>query len=196
MLSPDVETTPVVLTPYVETQRVVLRPAGSSDGEAVYDLLLRLGLHSLPSMESFLKTFDRNAAAMFAIHLRHNDELIGFGSLQQLDRNGHIQVGIFTDVAKARYGVGGEAMMLLVNYAFATWDHLRKVYFLTTEASLDSFGSALGTIPKEATLPQHSYFAGKLWDLHWYAVYRATWEQIGATVLARLVQGPQYLANA
>lgn len=182
-----------MLYPYTETQRLVLRPAGPEDGESIYHLLLQLGVSSLPSLNEFTATFNQGAAAIFAIHVRHNDEVVGFGTLQQLDVNGHIQVGIFTDVERAKFGIGGEAMMLLINYAFATWDFVRKAYFLTTEASMAAFGSALSTIPREATLKDHSYFAGRLWDLHWYAVYRESWEDRAARLVARLAEGPQFL---
>ncbi|MGP3912342.1 GNAT family N-acetyltransferase [Nonomuraea sp. 10N515B] len=185
-----------MLSPHVETQRTALRPAGAADGTAVYELLLRLGHHSLPTLDTFLGTFDENVDALFAIQSRHGGDTVGYGSLHQLDPAGHIQIGIFTDTARARFGVGGEAMMLLVNYAFATWEQVRKVYFLTTDASLDSFGAALANVPREATFPQHSYFAGQLWDIHWYAIYREQWETEGALILDRLVRGPSLVEPA
>lgn len=185
-----------MLYPYTETQRIVLRPAETADGAEIYHLLLRLGLNSLPRLDEFVATFDHGAAAIFAIHLRHDNQVVGFGTIQQLDPDGHVQVGIFTDAERAKYGIGGEAMMLLINYAFATWTFVRKVYFLTTEASMGAFGSALATVPREATLPEHVYFAGKLWDLHWYAVYRDGWEEQTARLVSRLAEGPRFIADA
>ncbi|MBP2473523.1 RimJ/RimL family protein N-acetyltransferase [Crossiella equi] len=179
-----------MLTAHAQTQRIALRPIEPGDGTAVYELLLRLGLHSLPPLETFLSTYDRGANAIFRITARHNGETVGFGSLQHLDPHGHIQVGIFTDPDKARLGIGGEAMMLLVNYAFATWEEVRKIYFLTTDVHLEAFGTTLARVPRELTLPEHVYFAGRLWDLHWYAIYREEWTALNAPVLDRLVRGP------
>ncbi|SDH06591.1 Protein N-acetyltransferase, RimJ/RimL family [Sinosporangium album] len=179
----------MVLIAHLETRQVALQPAEAADGLSFYQLLLRLGLHSLPSMESFLKSFEERPetlAAVFAIRLRENGELLGFGSLQERDRAGHIQVGLFMETERVRRGVGAEAMMLLVNYAFAVWPELRKVYFLTTDASLPRFGSALLATPREASLPAHVFFRGRLWDLHFYAVGRGEWERVGARLLGRL----------
>jgi hypothetical protein len=39
-------------------------------------------------------------------------------------------------------------MMLLVNYAFAAWPQVRKVYILTTDASRDRVRSRRLTIPR------------------------------------------------
>lgn len=180
-----------MLTPYVETQRTSLSIADPSDGIALYELLLGLGLHSMPPLKVFLEQLaQQDISALFAITLRHTGETVGFGTLHEMDPAGHINIGIFTDTDKARFGLGGEAMMLLVNYAFATWDNVRKVYFVTTDASLDRLGWVGDLIPKEATLPEHMFFRGRLWDVHFYAIYRTMWQQQGADVLARLVQGP------
>ncbi|MEU3168260.1 GNAT family protein [Streptosporangium sp. NPDC006930] len=181
-----------MLIPHVETQRTALTIADPSDGVALYELLLGLGLHSMPPLKVFVDQLKKqDISAIFAIKLRHSGETVGFGTLHEMDPAGHIQVGIFTDTDKARYGLGGEAMMLLVNYAFATWEDIRKVYFVTTDASIDRIGWVGDLIPKEATLPKHMFFRGCLWDVHFYAIYRHMWEKQGADVLTRLVRGPE-----
>ncbi|MEU4835559.1 GNAT family protein [Streptosporangium sp. NPDC023615] len=180
-----------MLIPHLETQRTTLSIADLSDGVILYELLLGLGLHSMPPLKVFLEQLKKqNISALFTIKLRQSGETVGFGTLHEMDPAGHIQIGIFTDTDKARYGLGGEAMMLLVNYAFATWENVRKVYFVTTDASIDRLGWVGDLIPREATLPKHMFFQGCLWDVHFYAIYRRIWEEKGADVLTRLVEGP------
>lgn len=176
-----------MLYPHLATKRSVLRPMGPENGPEVYELLLKLGIQSLPARDVFLRTFDRGSAAMFSVRLRGGAEDIGYATLHQLSPAGHVQTGVFLDTDKARFGVGGEVSTLIVNYAFAHWPGLRKVYFLTTEASAEGFGVGLRMTTIEATLPGHMYFAGRHWDLSYYSIDRATWEATGALFLARLL---------
>ncbi|MFI7443479.1 GNAT family N-acetyltransferase [Nonomuraea indica] len=175
--------------PHLETIRTRLRPAGEEDVPRLYDVLARLGLHSLPTPSAFAEQHRQGAEAQFAIHVRPSDDVIGFSSLQHLNRAGHIQVGIFTDPALSKLGAGAEAMMLTVNYAFATWEHVRKVYFSTTEASLRDLGRGMSLVPREAVIPEHLFFQGRLWDVHFYAITRESWEESGARIVDRMVRG-------
>ncbi|GII90666.1 GNAT family N-acetyltransferase [Sinosporangium siamense] len=175
---------------HVETPRTALVPADAKDATTLYRLLLKLGLHSLPPLESFVASFDNDwVDVQFVVRARQSDETVGFASLQGLDPAGHIQAGIFLDQERAGYGVGGEAMMLLMNYAFTRWGELRKVYFMTTDASLARFGAMSRTATREATLPQHMFFRGRLWDVYIYSVRRQMWEEQGAGLLSRLIDG-------
>ncbi|WP_188193694.1 GNAT family N-acetyltransferase [Nonomuraea sp. SYSU D8015] len=178
-----------MLHPHLETVRTRLRPAAEEDVPRLYDVLLRLGLHSLPNPEAFARQHGQGVDAQFAIELKRNGEIIGFSSLQHLSPAGHIQIGIFTDPELSRLGAGAEAMMLTVNYGFAKWEQVRKVYFSTTEASLPSLGRGMSLIPREAVLPEHLFFQGKLWDVHFYAITRDAWLESGAHIVNRLVRG-------
>ncbi|NRQ31690.1 GNAT family N-acetyltransferase [Nonomuraea sp. NN258] len=170
----------------VETPRTKLVPADVSDGTALYDLLLDLGLHSMPSREAFLASFD--AGDYFSVHACRTGQVVGYANLHSPDPAGHVQMGIFTDPAKAGYGIGGEAMILLVNYAFAKWSELRKIYFSTTEASLERLG--VGNLPYEAALPDHLYFRGRLWTVYIYALHRRVWEEQSGPLLDRMLGRP------
>lgn len=190
----------VLLFPYVETRRVRLRAASASDGTDTYELFLRNGMNNLPNMDMFLAAYSRefaahsayarDLAAHFAIQQRRNEVDVGFGNLFELSPAGHIEVGLYTDLTKADVGIGAEATLLLINYAFATW-RVRKVYARTTDAALRFFGGTLGSIARrEAVLPEHQYFRGLLWDIYIYAIYRADWEARGRDVIQRLVASP------
>lgn len=160
----------------------------------LYDLLVKLGLESLPSADDFARDYHlamEHSVEMIEISLKQTGEVVGFGSIKEHDPAGHVKLGIFMDSDKLPVGVGAEAMMMLVNYSFAKWDYLRKVYAVTTEASLKSFGSALATSPREALLSDHMYFQGRLWDLHYYSVSKSSWIAHGMPILDRIVRGPR-----
>ena len=189
-----------VLFPHVETRRVRLRPATASDGTDNYELFLRNGMNNLPNLDMWLAAYSRDLAAHsaysrdlaghFVIQQRRDGADVGFGGLSELSPAGHCEVGLYTDLAKADVGIGAEATLLFINYAFATW-RVRKVYMRTTDAAVGFFGGTLAAISrKEAVLPQHQYFRGRLWDVYLYAVYREAWDERGAALVERLVGGP------
>lgn len=190
-----------VLFPHIETQRVRLRPALAADGPATYELFLRTGMNNLPNMDVFVagysrelsshSAYSRDLAAQFAIQQRRDGEEVGFGGLFELSPAGHVELGLYTDLRKADVGIGAEATLLFINYAFATWQ-IRKVYMRTTDASRWFFGGTLASmVRKEACLPDHMYFRGRLWDMDIYAIYRSEWDARGAALVERLVTGPR-----
>ncbi|MGW8527481.1 MULTISPECIES: GNAT family N-acetyltransferase [Nocardiopsidaceae] len=188
-----------MLTPHLETPRVRFSPIAPENVTKLYDLLTELGLESLPSRDAFSESYHSVAKRfvdVFEIQLRRTGEVLGFGSIREHDPAGHVKLGIFMRADRLPVGVGAESMMLLVNHAFANWDYLRKVYVLTTDASLGQFGSALLATPREASLPRHVYFQGRLWDLHFYSVSRSAWTANGAPILNRIARGPRSRAAA
>jgi len=176
-----------MLHPHVETKRTRFRPLTSGDGEEFYALLSRLGIKSLPPVDDFLSTFDFGSEVMFAVEARRTGDTLGYASLQHKDPAGHIQAGIFIEGGRGGPGIGGEVSTLLVNYAFATWPEIHKVYFLTTDASAEGFGVGLVGTTLEGSLREHEYFQGRLWDLHYYSVTREEWTTEGVHFLERLV---------
>ena len=177
---------------HLETPRVRFRPIDEENVRGLYHLLLKLGIETLPSRDNFETSFravDDTAVSVLQIETAREGEVLGFASVREHSPAGHAKIGIFMDPEGIPVGVGAESMMLLVNYAFARWEGLRKVYALTTDASLMHFGSALFATPKEATLPGHVYFRGQLWDLHYYSVSRESWTQTGAKLLTRIARG-------
>ncbi|MFC4534473.1 GNAT family N-acetyltransferase [Sphaerisporangium dianthi] len=165
--------------PILESRRVRLRPAGADDGVVLYRILLRLGLSTLPTQEAFLSEFAGHAAAQFRIERRDTGEVVGFSSLHELDPAGHVDLGVYTDPAKILPGLGAEAGILTINYAFATWN-IHKVYIRTTRASIPSMGLSINLLAEEGVLRDHLYFQGTLWDLHIFAMYREKWMEFDA----------------
>ncbi|MFD3688542.1 GNAT family N-acetyltransferase [Nocardiopsis sp. NPDC058631] len=114
--------------------------------------------------------------ANFSIKSNGDDSSAGFSMLLDLDQDaGHVHTAVYIDPAAARRGIGADATLLTVNYAFAMWN-IRKVYFETTEASSGDFGAMLDKSP-EATLKDYIFFRGNLWDLKVCALTRDEWEK-------------------
>ncbi|MEU3233635.1 GNAT family protein [Nocardiopsis alba] len=179
-----------MLVPHLETRRVVFRTATPDSADDLYDSLLRAGLETLPALDDFRSGFEmavQEDFTLFAICLRSNGRFVGFGSLRDRDPAGHLKMGISMNTEMLSYGEGAEAMLLLANYGFARWEHIRRVYIESTEASIARFGAALSSLRSEVTLRDHTFFRGRLWDMHYYAVTRDEWERGGAPVLERLV---------
>lgn len=180
------------LQPVLRSSRIYLRPATRADGTTLYGLLLDLGLNTLPTLDQWIDggIASRNANAQFVIHRVSDESVVGFSALYELDGNaGHIKAGVYTGPNDHAPGVGAEACIFTINYAFAMWN-LRKVYFHTTEASLGSLGQALSRVAQqEAVLPEYQYFRGRLWDLYIYAIHRSEWETVGRPLAERLFAG-------
>lgn len=177
----------VSLAAHLETRRARLCPADEDAAPLIYSYLMRLGMHSLPPLDMFASHFMDQMFAMFTIELTKTGQTIGFAALQDESSAGHIDAGIYTDPDCTPRGVGAEAVTLLVNYAFAASGSIRKVFSRSTEASRDGFGIAFDVGLREATLPEHMFFAGRLWDVHVFSVSREDWIQGGARFLRDLL---------
>ncbi|MCK9874149.1 GNAT family protein [Nocardiopsis dassonvillei] len=178
----------MLIYPHLESRRIKLVP-GSISRES-YEIFLQSGIESLPTLDRYLEEFRPDeVSAYFYVDLQATGERVGVTTLHAMNPNaGHIEAGLYIgDKGKGAPGVGHEAGLLTINYAFAMWN-VRKVYIKTTEASIPSLGSKLGNLKREAILPDHFFFCGRLWDVHIYAVYRVDWEAgIGEYLRDRIV---------
>ncbi|WP_223830486.1 GNAT family N-acetyltransferase [Nocardiopsis quinghaiensis] len=138
---------------------------------------------------------DKDVTA-FLIEQKTDGKVIGCCSLRGPSRAGHMKTAIYTDRDDLHFGVGAESMTLLVNYAFAEWERARKIYFVTTDASIDRFDSELVSMPRELTLKDHGFFRGRYWDFYYYSVRRDTWERHVAPFVNRLVGGARTATGA
>lgn len=163
--------------PHMKSRRITLQPKSTSPTPEDYNLILKLGLDSTSNFESFSAAMQKKSIdANFSIRLNGDDSAAGFSMLLDLDQDaGHVHTAVYIDPAAARQGIGADATLLTVNYAFAMWN-IRKVYFETTDASSGDFGAMLEK-PPEATLNDYIFFRGRLWDLKVYALTRDEWEK-------------------
>jgi RimJ/RimL family protein N-acetyltransferase len=177
-----------VLYPYVESKRILLRPATAQDGPQIYEILFRAGRSALPTLDVFMQNFAKGVAAQFLVERRDTGEIIGHTSLSDLSVAGHVRLDVHTD-AEAVEGIVADAAALTINFAFAMW-RIRKLYFHTHETSLSGLGfegEYASAAREEAVFPNHLYFQGKLWDMHVFAIYRDQWDVHGTEYLKEFV---------
>jgi RimJ/RimL family protein N-acetyltransferase len=183
-----------MLFPHTETRRIALRPASAQDAPQAYDILFALGRGGLPMIDTFVDGFGRGMSACFMVHLKDDDaetaagDVVGLTTLSEPTPAGHLRADVNL-VAGQPNGVRTDAGALTVNFAFAMW-RTRKVYLHTTDASVEStgfIGEHAPMVRAEAVLPDHTYFHGRLWDVHVFAIYREDWDVQGVDLLKQLV---------
>ncbi|MET7395823.1 GNAT family protein [Dactylosporangium sp. NPDC005572] len=187
-----------MLFPHTESRHVTLRPAAVADAPLVYGVLLRLGHAGLPMLDTFVDQFGRGRSACFLVYRRDqpgpggepagDERLIGFSALSDLAPAGHLRAEVSL-VEGQPDEVVTEAHALTTNFAFAMW-RTRKVYFHTVDPAPSAIGFGAdrsAMVRAEAVLPGHTFFHGRLWDVHVLAVYREEWDTVGADLLKQLV---------
>lgn len=162
--------------PHTMSRRVVLKPATDSDHAGFLQTLMRTGIESVRPAGTPAVSLARRCDAAFLVTLRGTGDSIGFGTLHGLDPAGHIRCGIYLDPRRSRFGVGAEAVHLLVNYAFAAFN-VSRVLTQTTEASFSAFGLSTEDSRIQGSLPNHLYFRGQLWDLYNGQIERRAWDR-------------------
>lgn len=181
-----------MLIPHLESQKIRLLPIKDSDHENLHGFLLRSGLETTFTLEAHEKwvasILDKNVTA-FMIQQKIDGKTVGCCSLTGPTKAGCMNTSIFTDRSEMALGVGADSMILQINYAFAKWENVRKVYCVTTDASIDRFDSELVFMPREMTLKDHGFFRGRYWDFYYYSIQRKTWEEKVAPFVNRLVVG-------
>jgi hypothetical protein len=168
-----------VIFPHTVSRRVVLHPASGADQARFSQARLRTGIESFrPGGPPAAAARGYNAA--FIVSRRKGrsepEHELGFATLHALDEAGHIRCGIYLDPERTKLGIGSEALHLLINYAFATFD-VDKVVAQTTEASFDVFGITPEDRQDEDILTDYLFFRGQLWDLHTIRINRAGWQE-------------------
>ncbi|TKK87212.1 GNAT family N-acetyltransferase [Herbidospora galbida] len=173
-----------MLFPHAQSERVNLKPAGTDDGRTAYDVLFSLGRTALPTVDTYLERFGKGVAAAFLVELRDTGETVGLCELSEPSPAGHVQAAVHIRRGQDR-SVAADAALLTVNFAFAMW-RIRKVYFQTHEADLESLGfhgERAKLVRREAVLADHLYFQGRTWDMHVHSIQREMWDAQGAEIV-------------
>nr|WP_062333298.1 GNAT family protein [Herbidospora sakaeratensis] len=173
-LSPAPATPKTTIFPHTVSRRLALHPAGGSDQRDFAQLFVRTGVETVRPAVRPGQGGAMRAYAAFRVTRLGTGEQVGFGGLHNLDPAGHVRCAVYMNPDTARLGVGSEAILLVVNYAFATLD-VERVIGQTTQASFSSFGIS-DRDERTGALPQHLYFRGRYWDLHNFQVERSDWE--------------------
>lgn len=177
-----------MLFPHTETRRITLRPATAADAPRIYELLLRLGHGGLPMLDTYTASFGNGMSACFLLHRKGSSDLGGVCTLSGLTPAGHLQaeVNIAAGEPEEHHA---DASALITNFAFAMW-RTRKVYFHGTDqnvAAIGFEGAHSEMVRAEAVLPAHTFFHGRLWDVHVFAIYRDDWNAYGTDLLKQII---------
>lgn len=176
-----------MLFPHTESRKIELRPAGVKDAARVYEILFRLGHGGLPLLDRFTESFGRGLSASFLVHRKDSGDVVGFTTLSEPSVAGHLTAEVHLGGQPDE--VRRDAAALTVNFAFAMW-RTRKVYFHATDPSPESVGFSgpyAAVVDAEAVLPKHTYFHGRVWDVHVLAIYRERWDEHGVDLVKNIV---------
>lgn len=163
-----------MLHTHTRSRRVDLVPTTADDSATFYRTLVASGIESPPAPSAIAADFAQ-VNALFLVHRRDSGDIIGYSTLHNLGAC-HIEAGLYTDTSRSRHGIGGEAVVLTINYGFAAF-RVDKMIVRTTEASFDGIGAAFDADGREGRLPGHAFFRGRPWDVHAFAMHRAEWEE-------------------
>ncbi|SHJ73497.1 hypothetical protein SAMN05421803_10920 [Nocardiopsis flavescens] len=179
-----------MLITHLESRNVRLIPVTESNSDQLHGHLLRSGLElvfTVEAQEERISSLLGTNVTAFLVQQKTDGEIVGCCSLRGPEPAGHMNAAIYTERENLAFGVGAESMTLLINFAFARWDAVRKVYFITTDASTDRFDTELVSLPRELTLRDHGFFRGRYWDFYYYSIQREMWETQVAPFVNRLV---------
>jgi RimJ/RimL family protein N-acetyltransferase len=140
-----------------------------------------------PSPEQFASELWQGVLCQYLVERRDGGAPVGLLSAYQADlANRTCYVALLGDRTHDASGLMLEAALLFVTYLFHTWD-LRQIYAEVPGYTLDAFGSGMGRyFREEGRLVDHSYHAGRYWDLHILAIHRADWEKTAVPLLDAL----------
>jgi RimJ/RimL family protein N-acetyltransferase len=190
-------TSPRIVAAPLRGRRVELRPPGNPDFDFLYalstddDVGFRWGYRgTTPSPQAFAETFWADSLAQFVVMSTTTGERHGLARLYRADiEGGHCHVAVILQSGAAGIGLGAEAGLLVVNYAFAHWS-FRKLYFDVAGYNLELFASALAfEMTEEVRLRDYDFYGGRYWDRHVFSLSRSGFEKIAGSDRISLLTG-------
>jgi len=178
----------------LSTRRVTLRTIGPRDLPFLYALATdpEVGYRwryrgATPSPEQFAGELWQGVLCQYLVARTDGGAPVGLVSAYQADlANRTCYVALLGDKAHDASGLLLESALLFVTYLFHTWD-LRQVYAEVPGYTYSSFASGVGRyFREEGRLVDHSFHAGRFWDLHILAIHRADWEKKAEPLLDAL----------
>jgi len=111
----------------------------------------------------------------FAVVGQASSEVIGHAIAYDADfRHARCAIGIALRGEATGRGLGVEAGVLFVSYLFQTWP-FNKLFLEVPAFNLPQVRSLTDHLVREATIPQHQYFAHEYHDLHIFSIKREAW---------------------
>jgi RimJ/RimL family protein N-acetyltransferase len=178
----------------LHSRRVAVRTVGPADLPFLYAVATDPAVAyrwryrgATPSPEQFAAELWQGVLCQYVVAHREGGAPVGLVSAYQADlANRTCYVALLGDKAHDASGLMLEGALLFVSYLFHTWD-FRQLYAEVPGYTLDSFGSGMGRyFREEGRLVDHSFHAGRWWDLHILAIHRSDWEKKAEPLLDAL----------
>jgi hypothetical protein len=168
-------------------RRIKLRPVTDADAEWNFNLILRLGIASVPRLDRFASAYADSTAEHFIACEIRSGARVAYSSLHNADPAWrHVELGVLADADCGIPAVGAETFFLTANYAFMSWP-ICKLYIRTTQASgVLGSGTLTAMFRSEGILRDHLFFRGRYWDVFIMAGYRDDWLRRGVPVVRRI----------
>lgn len=127
----------------------------------------------IPTRERFVQELFQGVLTQFVVTTRDTGEMIGLVVAYNPDMiHGYAYLGEVMVPAAVGTGVGVEAFYVFTRYLFQVFS-LRKLYLEVPEYNLKNFAGGQGRLlHPEGVLRGHTYYGGRYWDRHIFAVYR------------------------
>ena len=180
--------------PRIATRRVALRIVTPADHPFLYTIATQPMASyrwryrgGTPSPEQFGVELWKGVLCQHVLVRVANGEPVGLLSAYQADlANRTCYFGVLGDVTEDASGLMLEGTLLFLTYLFHTWD-LRQIYAEVPGYVLPAFASGMDRyFREEGRLIDHSYHAGRYWDLHLLAIHRASWAKTAEPLLDAL----------
>jgi RimJ/RimL family protein N-acetyltransferase len=159
--------------PTREQHRVRLRPVEPADMPFLYGLATEGETAerwryrgATPDRQTFANQLWDNILTQSVVERVADGQLVGLVCAYNANhRDGFVYLAGVCDVPFTRTGLCAESLCLLAEKVFRNWS-FRKVYFEAPAFNYEQFASgAKGFFREEARLQDHTYYAGKYWDL-------------------------------
>jgi RimJ/RimL family protein N-acetyltransferase len=177
-----------MLFPHTGSRQVELHPAGATDATQAYEILFRLGAAGLPVIDSYTRSFGEGLSACFLVRRKDTGEVAGLSTLSSPTSASHLRMEVHLSTESAEE-LTRDVHALTANFAFAMW-RTRKVYLHRSSPDVAAIGfddEFAPLVRAEAVLPDHTYFHGRLWDVHVFAIHREDWDIQGVDLLKQIL---------
>ena len=136
----------------------------------------------LPPFETFVAQIHSDVLAQFIVRSRTTGDPVGYCVAYGADlRNRHCYIGVLTDPTQIGIGTGSEALAMLTDYLFRTWD-LHKVFAEVPAFTLEPMSGKLDRLTTtanqfaiEGTLSEYVYYDGRMWDMYIVSATASEW---------------------
>ncbi len=176
--------------PSLETDRLILRPFGKTDEDAVFRICgekeiaanTRTIPHPYPRaqavkwIEAQPEMWENGKAAVFAICLKSTRELVGAVGLEINEQDQNAELGYWIDKQHWGKGIGTEAAAEAIRFGFADLAvHKIHAHHITSNPASGRVMEKIGMV-KEGLMRGHIRKWGRFYDVVFYGILNSDWQ--------------------